>query len=215
MIDLTPLWKFIWPYPEASSPTSLSEEVDRHSKDLRQIRDIDWSIETDLALEEARRIFLEEEGRKNSAQEKSNNILLASIALIPILTYIGGLNNHNNDFLFLDLIPLFFLIISIIYLIGSSFYSLRACSVSTYSRLYVSDLCEIWEKNKNIRGDVVAKTLEVTRHNQDNINKKISCFIFSQKLFFRGAVCFSLTVFFEIFFKFVSPIKILAFWSLL
>jgi len=205
MIDA---WKeALWPSLEDWEPQELAEMRLANLDEIEEIHSTDWSTESELALEEAKRIAQEEEERRKTAESKASNLLLAAAALAPIFTSLESTVWDGKMGTAPKWISLPILAISVLYLCWGALWSLRALTAGNYVRVYQADLVGIWKNRRGIRRQLVSKTLSSTRLNQDTINKKISSVKMAHAFLFRAIVAFGMLILVQAFFEMWSVVS--------
>lgn len=182
----------LWPILEDWRPVELSEIRSANRDEIEDIGLSDWSVESGLALEEARRIANEEEERRKTAESKASNLLMVAAALVPILTSLETAVWDAKMGTAPKWISLPILAVAVLYLCWAALWALRTIATGNYVRVYHFDLVEIWKNEQEIKRKLVAETLLATRMNQDAINKKVSASKMAHAFLFRAILAFCL-----------------------
>lgn len=192
---LGPLIELIWPACDDWRPAELAEIREANRDETDGIRSTNWSVEADLALEEARRLANAEEDRRKTAESKASTLLMVAAALVPIFTYLETAIWDAKMGTAPKLVSLPILGTAVLYLCWSALWALRAMVTSNYHQVYHADLIEMWSEGKQgaeIRGRLATETFLASRLNQDTINKKITCSKMGHAFLFRAIVAFAL-----------------------
>lgn len=198
---------FVWPLLESPNGSELKKLRDSEHNDIKNIQKTDWISESELALEEARRLTTEEDERRRTAESKASNLLIVATALIPLLTYLEAAIWDGK----LEMAPRWFtlpiLALAVAYLANAGWWALRTVGVGTYHRVYSTDIVRIWRRRKLIRKRLVAETLIAVRRNQETINWKVSASKMTHAFLFRAIVAFSALLLVRITFGLLSISK--------
>jgi len=189
---MTSLSETLWPTLEDWRPAELSEIRNGNHDEMEDIRSADWSNESALALEEARRIAKEEEDRSKTAESKASNLLLVAAALVPLLTSLETAVWDAKMGTAPKWISLPVLAVAVVYLCWAALWSLRVIAASNYVRVYHADLVHIWKDRQEIKKKLATETMLATRLNQDTINKKVSALRMAHAFLFRAILAFCL-----------------------
>jgi hypothetical protein len=188
------LTEVFWPTREDWRPAELSEIRNSNRDEADDIRSTDWSVESDLALEEARRLGNAEEDRRKTAESKASHLLMVAAALVPIFTSLETAIWDAKLGTAPKWISLPLLAVAVLYLCWSALWALRAMATSNYRQVYHSDLVCIWKEGQGgpeIRRRLAAETFLASRMNQDTINSKITCSTMGHAFLFRAIIAFS------------------------
>lgn len=163
----------IWPH----FYNSLSKNEIKESMliDVRIIKSAGIKKNSYLVLDEARRLYSDEQDRRNSADGKAGvylSIVAGLVAFFSSLTpvfEIGGFSlfsiiNYSLSFLFF---------MAILQLLRSGFWSLKAIKVKGYAILHWKSLLEL-SQNDNFEESLIKKIFCSLRYNYDLNNEKIS-----------------------------------------
>lgn len=186
------LREFFWPILSSPCKCELDEISKSIDNDIKSIQDTDWGAEQELALEEARRLYSEEDERRKTAESKASNLLLVAVALIPLLTYLETMiwdGSHGSAPLWLTL-PM--LALAVAYLGNAGLWAFRTLTVGAYHRVYPADLINIWGGDKNIKLKLIIELMEAVRRNQEPINEKVSATKMTHAFLLRAVLAFSI-----------------------
>ncbi len=182
---------FFWPVFEKPTASELEENSCSENDDIESIQETDWAAESNLALEEARRLATEEDERRKTAESKASNLLVVATAFIPLLTYLEAAileAKHETAPIWITL-PI--LAVAVAYLCNAGWWAFQTVRVANYYRVYPIDLTKIWRAGKRSQAKLVAETLIAIRRNQETVNGKVSSFNMSHKFLLRAIVAFS------------------------
>lgn len=185
---------FVWPILEKPTADEVGEMDRAEQTDLKLIQDAKWSEESNLALEEARRLAVTEDERRKTAESKASNLLLVATALIPLLTYLEAAILDAKVQTAPTWLTLPLLAVAVAYLSASGWWAFRAVSVDRYHCVYPVDLVNIWGKGKEVQRQLVIEMLSAIRRNQEMVNRKVSALKMTHEFLLRAAFSFSALV---------------------
>ncbi len=187
---------FFFPYVKNSTPEELEQSENERSDEIKKIEQKSWGSATSVALEEARRIAEEEDRRRLNSESKASTILMVTMALIPLLTYMEtNILSNETGLKELNLITGFIFFIApfaVFYVVMTLVWAFESIKVRNYNRLGATDLVNVWDNNSNIIEELISKTLITTIKNQDTINYKVTANKMAYYYLLRGVITFSL-----------------------
>lgn len=161
---------FVWPTLEGFSTAELADIAREEEDEIAQIRQTDWSVDTDAAIEEARRYFDLEEERLSSAKLKATNFMLFVGAIVPLLTYFAAAIWDKKTWSAPIWLSSVLFLGSCVYLLATGFWSFRALGVHTFHRVDAADLVKVWGIRKP-KEALVKEIMISTRKNRIPVNK--------------------------------------------
>ena len=182
---------FFWPVPVRPTASEQKENSQDERCEIECIRKANWADESELAIEEARRLSTEEDERRKTAESKASNLLVVATGFIPLLTYLETAILEAKYETAPIWITLPILAVAVAYLCNASWWAFQAVCVGNYRRVYPIDLVEIWQPGGSIRKSFVAETLVAIRKNQETVNDKVTKFTMTHKFLLRALVAFS------------------------
>lgn len=137
------------------------------------VEEADWSMSSDVALEEARRILDAESERRSGADNKAGIYLAAVTALIPVLTsLLPNLWGKDLHFVLRSLSLLTFAV-SVAYLVGAGWWAFKTINVAMAYTTSPYDIAVSWKTDSPEQG--LAKRLaKAVIANYDKVNEKVS-----------------------------------------
>ena len=169
-----PVVEFLWP---TLVPLTAAEQAAQQTliQGMRaRVDGGDWKNHSEVALEEARRIYDSEMERRKGADAKAGIYLAAITALIPVLALLlPALFGEKVDKA-LGGISLLIFGAAITYLIRAGYWAFRTLKVSGIDQLGPDDIAACWTIDKPV--ETLAKTISLkVLSNYAAVNKKISC----------------------------------------
>lgn len=194
----------LWPTYSKPEPKAEKELLKLEEREIHEIKERDWEIESELAVDEARRLVSEEDQRRKSAEAKASNLLMVTIALIPLITYFETeIWINKSELVTLGLmLPIFVLAIS--YLAKAAWWAFKTIDTGNYHKVYPVDLSKIWKNKKNIKGQFITEMLVSVRRNQEIVNWKVSASTMTHAFLLRAIIGFSLLLLLRVSFGIVA-----------
>jgi hypothetical protein len=205
---LIKLLDFLWPVLESPSKSDREKMQKLEDKDLKEIRETDWGHESDTAIEEARRIALEEDERRKTAESKASNLLMVAATLVPLLTYLETAVFDDKAELAPKVLTLPLLGLAIAYFGNAAWWAFRTVGVGSYHRIYPVDLTSIWRAPKKaVRKKFIAKMLSAVRKDQETVNQKVTSSKMTHAFLLRAVMAFSALLIIRISFQLLEILK--------
>nr|WP_312972996.1 hypothetical protein [Pseudomonas sp.] len=197
MPKLVPEW--LWPRLTLSSPTADSPQKKWLQGEQEKVDQGSWADKSDVALEEARRLFDAEQERRRSADSKAGLYLAAITALMPLLASIlPGLWDEQISRPLRGTLLAFF-ILALLYLLRAGLWALQTLKVKAAAQLGAGDIAESF-KSDNPEERLVKQLLSAVIYNFTGTNQKISCIKMTHEFLLRA------------FFSFVAFLAVQATW---
>lgn len=191
MSRFTDLRDVILPLLDRPGAETLRAQETRRARDLACIDAQGWSAHTDVALEEARRIFDAEMARRASADSKATTYMAVIAALVPIGLSVQGAVVEGKIGSAPSWLNLTILAIGMLYVIGAGLWAFRVLKVSAAARTDVPDVQEAWRR-RDPRIHVVRATLKAARMNWSGVNEKINGIRMAHEYLMRAFLVFAM-----------------------
>nr|WP_180206371.1 hypothetical protein [Pseudomonas sp. SbOxS1]NYU06604.1 hypothetical protein [Pseudomonas sp. SbOxS1] len=180
------LLELIWPELQ-----TLTQQEAGHQQDNTSIRAANWDVDTDAALEEARRLDDAESDRRKTADGKASIYLAAVTALAPVLaSLLPGIWSDKSTISY-SIVSLAIFFLATLYLFRAGLWAFETLKVSTSSRVDASDLASTWCKT-DPKPELVEKLLLAVRYNHTGTNRKVSCIKMTHAFLLRAFLAFIL-----------------------
>ncbi|MEZ8131491.1 hypothetical protein FCV66_13325 [Enterovibrio norvegicus] len=159
-----------WPTIKMPSEDKINEKI---NIDIRKIKGQHSSTNSQVILDEARRLYDQEQDRRSTADNKAG-IYIASIAalLSIILSLIPTIINANQHFA-INVINVLVFTMAIMNLLRAAIWAKKVISVSSFHLIHWGDLLSA-HNNIDIENYLVKKLLCALRANYDLINNKVT-----------------------------------------
>lgn len=188
MPKLIPEW--LWPRLTLSSQPPADSPQEKWLQSQREkVKQGTWSGKSDVALEEARRLFDAEQERRRGADSKAGLYLAAITALMPILaTVLPDLwDEEKSKTLAGALLGIF--IFALIYLMRAGLWALQTIKTSAIEQLGAGDIADSFSSVRP-EEQLVKQLLSAVINNYNGTNQKISCIKMTHEYLLRAFFCF-------------------------
>lgn len=187
MQKLVPEW--LWPRLTLTSPTADSPQQRWLDGEKEKVDQGCWTDKTDVALEEARRLFDAEQERRRGADSKAGLYLAAITALMPILAAIvpGLWDEQVSRALRGTLLAIF--ICALLYLMRAGLWALKTIKTTAAAQLGAGDIATSFNSDKP-EEKLVKQLLSAVIYNYSGTNQKISCIKMTHEFLLRAFFCF-------------------------
>ena len=187
MPKLIPEW--LWPRLTPLSPEEETRQLAWLRSEREKVDQGSWANKSDVALEEARRLFDAEHERRRGADSKAGLYLAAITALIPILaTLLPGLwDEQISRSLRGTLLGIF--ICALLYLMRAGLWALQTIKTAPAAQLGAGDIAESCSSDKP-EEKLVKYLLSAVIYNFTGTNQKISCIKMTHEFLLRAFFCF-------------------------
>lgn len=184
-----PVLEWLWPrlqkQTEIEAVASITELKETHD----DIKSSDWGSFSDVALEEARRLFDAEQDRRRGSDTKAGIYLAAITALVPVLASVLPSLWKDDMNKFYAAISIIFFCSALIYLFRAGLWAFRTLSISTFALLGPAELVKAARDKKS--GDyLVRQLLHAVTVNFSGTNQKVSSIKMTHAYLIRSFVCF-------------------------
>lgn len=188
MPKLIPRW--LWPCLTPPSPENESQQQKWLLSERDKVDRGSLGDKSDVALEEARRLFDAEQERRRGADSKAGLYLAAITALMPILATIlpGLLDEQISKALRCTLLGIF--ICALLYLMRAGLWALQTIKVSATAQLGAGDIAKSFSTN-NPEEKLVKLLLGAVIYNYPGTNQKITCIKMTHEFLIRAFFCFA------------------------
>ncbi|EME9750173.1 hypothetical protein N0725_04910 [Pseudomonas aeruginosa] len=187
MPKLVPEW--LWPRLTPSSEATDSAQQRWLQSEQKKVSQGSWADKSDVALEEARRLFDAEQERRRGADSKAGLYLAAITALMPILASIlPGLWEDQISRALRGTLLIFF-ILALVFLTRAGLWALKTIKISASTVVSPGDIADSLNSNKP-EEKLAKELLKAVIQNYDANNQKISSIKMTHELLLGAFMCF-------------------------
>lgn len=189
----------IWPRLTLSSATADRQQQFWIQSEKEKVDQGSWADKSDVALEEARRLFDAEQERRRGADAKAGLYLAAITALMPILASIlPGLWDKQISTCQRG-IQLGIFLLALLFLMRAGLWALKTIKISASTVVSPGDIADSFNSNEP-EENLAKQLLKAVIQNYDANNNKISCIKMTHEFLLRA------------FFGFVAFLAVQAIW---
>ena len=181
------VFELIWPTLEPFSDEQLTARKQKNAERIAAIQSLSWKQDTNVALEEARRIVDAERDRRRSADTRAAVYLAAIAAAIPILSGIVPLLLSSSVVGPLRYVSSVLFLIALLYLARAAVWAFQTLRATAGAQVDVDEVIECW-RSRRPKSQLVRQLLISVPYNWDPVNKKISSNIMTRKFLVRAIV---------------------------
>lgn len=197
----------VWPWLESLSKEEEDRNTARNRNDRVRIDTLRLSRDSQVALEEARRMADSESERRRVTDQKAAIYLPLVAALIPlILTVVSALWEKKNTGSAPTWLNMFLLGLAVAYTAAAGLWAFRVLEVKISHEAGLSDFETAWGR-RNPAQSFTRRILLYTRLNHDGINWKVSCIKMAHAFLLRAFITFSILLILNIGWYFVAAIS--------
>ncbi|MCF5806076.1 hypothetical protein [Pseudomonas tremae] len=182
---------WLWPVLEEMKPEEKAENDQWIRGISASVKEGKWSKDSDVALDEARRLFDAEVDRRKGADAKAGVYLAAITALIPVLVSLLPTLWNDKASKVLGLALLFIFAWAVAYLLRAGGWAFKTLKVSGFTQLGPGEIASSWQKAAP--KERLAKQLSLSvLANYPLVNKKIDGIQMTHEFLLRAFLSFSL-----------------------
>lgn len=181
----------MWPTLVPLSPTEQTDEAEWRQGIVESVRDGNWSTDSDVVLDESRRIFDAEVDRRRGADAKAGIYLAAITALIPVLVSLLPTLWSDKSSKWLGCISLLLFGLAVAFLLRAGAWAFRTLKVAGFAQLGPGELALTWKESLPKAG--LAKQLaHAVLHNYALVNEKVTGIKMTHEYLLRAFLAFTI-----------------------
>lgn len=150
-----------------------------------------WSKDSEVVLEESRRLFDAEVDRRKGADAKAGIYLAAITALIPVLVSLLPTLWSDKSSKWLGCLGLFIFIWAVAYLLRAGAWAFRTLQVAGFAQLGPGELVKSWNK-KTPKAALAKQLSSAVLHNYPLVNRKVSGIKMTHEYLLRAFLSFTI-----------------------
>lgn len=182
-------FEWLWPRLTLTSKTADSSQQKWLQSEHEKVDQGSWADKSDVALEEARRLFDAEQERRRGADSKAGLYLAAITALMPILASIlPGLWEDQVSRALQGTLLAFF-VLALVFLTRAGLWALKTIKISASTVVTPGDIADSLNSDKP-EEKLAKELLKAVIQNYDANNWKISSIKMTHELLLRAFLCF-------------------------
>ncbi|WP_443700376.1 MULTISPECIES: hypothetical protein [Pseudomonas] len=182
-----------WLWPSIIPLTSAEQaEDDAWSSQLASsVQASDWSEDSEVVLEESRRLFDAEADRRKGADAKAGIYLAAITALIPVLVSLLPTLWSDKSSKWLGCLGLFIFGWAVAYLLRAGAWAFRTLQVAGFAQLGPGELVRSWNK-KSPKAALAKQLSSAVLYNYPLVNRKVTGIKMTHEYLLRAFLSFTI-----------------------
>ena len=150
-----------------------------------------WSKDSEVVLEESRRLFDAEVDRRKGADAKAGIYLAAITALIPVLVSLLPTLWSDKSNKWLGCLGLFIFVWAVAYLLRAGAWAFRTLQVAGFAQLGPGELVKSWSK-KTPKAALAKQLSSAVLYNYPLVNRKVSGIKMTHEYLLRAFLSFTI-----------------------
>ncbi|MCP1463359.1 MULTISPECIES: hypothetical protein [unclassified Pseudomonas] len=201
MLKLKDWLHWVWPTLIPLSPTQQAEDVEWKQGIAASVQAGDWSTDSDVVLDESRRLFDAEVDRRKGADAKAGIYLAAITALIPVLVSLLPALWSDKSSKWLGCIGLVLFGLAVAFLLRAGAWAFRTLKVAGFAQLGPGELANTWKESSPKAG--LAKQLaRAVLHNYSLVNEKVTGIKMTHEYLLRAFLTFTILLVLQVMWPF-------------
>lgn len=202
--------EFFWPVLVELSLEEIRQDQENLDNDILNIKNTDWNNESELALDEAKKLNELENQRRLGAESKAAIYLTAITALAPVLvSLVPAIISSDKNNAFVNFLSFAIFVYALANLLRAALWAFNTLKVSASNRIDTVDLVKIWGGDGDeYKKDLIVENLCAVRKNRDGVNRKVTCIKMTHELLLRTFLAFVLLLFLQTSMDFIPNIDI-------
>lgn len=137
--------EFFWPVLVELNLEEIRQDQEKLDNDILNIKNTDWNNESELALDEAKKLNELENQRRLGAESKAAIYLTAITALAPVLvSLVPGIISSDKNNAFVNFLSFAIFVYALANLLRAALWAFNTLKVSASNRIDTVDLVKIW-----------------------------------------------------------------------
>ncbi|MFD2642663.1 hypothetical protein [Pseudomonas japonica] len=190
MFNLTDCLNWLWPKVTPLSPVQKAEDDAWRLRIAESVREGDWTIDSDVVLDESRRLFDAEIDRRKGADAKAGIYLAAITALIPVLVSLLPTLWNEKSNKWLGCIGLFLFGWAVAFLLGAGAWAFKTLKVAGFAQLGPEELAKSW-KRRCPKAALAKQLAGAVLYNYSLVNQKVTGIKLTHEYLLRAFVSFT------------------------
>ncbi|MBA1190843.1 hypothetical protein G7Z99_17605 [Pseudomonas entomophila] len=180
----------MWPSITPPTPDELGDDDSFRRSMFKAVHAGDWTIESDVVLEESRRLFDAEADRRKGADAKAGIYLAAITALIPVLASL--VPNIWNDMpgKLIGWLGLIVFGLAVSYLLRAGAWAFKTLQIGGFNQVGPSDLAACW-KEASPKAALAKELSNAVLKNFPKVNRKITGIKMTHEFLLRAFLAFT------------------------
>lgn len=191
MLKLKDRLRWLWPTVIPLSPIEQAADTEWKQQIAASVRDGDWTTDSEVVLEESRRLFDAEVDRRKGADAKAGIYLAAITALIPVLVSLLPTLWSENSSKWLGCVGLVLFAFAVAFLLSAGAWAFRTLKVAGFAQLGPGELAITW-KESSPRAGLAKQLARAVLHNYSLVNEKVTGIKMTHEYLLRAFLTFTI-----------------------
>lgn len=191
----------MWPNLVPLTSEEQVEDDERARLLASSVQASNWSKESEVVLEESRRLFDAEVDRRKGADAKAGIYLAAITALIPVLVSLLPTLWSDKSSKWLGCLGLFIFVWAIAYLLRAGAWAFRTLQVAGFAQLGPGELVKSWNK-KTPKAALAKQLSSAVLYNYPLVNRKVSGIKMTHEYLLRAFLSFTILLVLQVMWSF-------------
>lgn len=181
----------MWPSIIPLTSAEQAEDDAWSSQLASSVQASDWSEDSEVVLEESRRLFDAEADRRKGADAKAGIYLAAITALIPVLVSLLPTLWSDKSSKWLGCLGLFIFGWAVAYLLRAGAWAFRTLQVAGFAQLGPGELVRSWNK-KSPKAALAKQLSSAVLYNYPLVNRKVTGIKMTHEYLLRAFLSFTI-----------------------
>lgn len=190
LVRLKEFLQWIWPTLEPLTPEEKAEDDERARHLASSVQASDLSKDSEVALDESRRLFDAEVDRRKGADAKAGIYLAAITALIPVLVSLLPTLWTDKSSRWMGCLGLFFFGWAVAYLLGAGAWAFRTLKVEGFAQLSPGEMVRSWKKISP-KAALAKQLSSAVLYNYPLVNRKVTGIKMTHEYLLRAFLSFT------------------------
>ncbi|NBA82303.1 hypothetical protein GVN15_16805 [Pseudomonas putida] len=191
MLKLKDRLRWLWPTVIPLSITEQAADAEWKRQITASVRDGDWTTDSEVVLEESRRLFDAEVDRRKGADAKAGIYLAAITALIPVLVSLLPTLWSDKSSKWLGCVGLMLFAFAVAFLLSAGAWAFRTLKVAGFAQLGPGELATTW-KESSPRAGLAKQLARAVLHNYSLVNEKVTGIKMTHEYLLRAFLTFTI-----------------------
>ncbi|WP_285425358.1 hypothetical protein [Pseudomonas sp. efr-133-TYG-103a] len=201
MLKLKDWIHWVWPTLIPLSPGQQADDVEWKQGIAASVQAGDWSTDSDVVLDESRRLFDAEVDRRKGADAKAGIYLAAITALIPVLVSLLPTLWSDKSSKWLGCIGLVLFGLAVAFLLRAGAWAFSTLKVAGFAQLGPGELANAW-KGSSPKAGLAKQLARAVLHNYSLVNEKVTGIKMTHEYLLRAFLTFTILLVLQVMWPF-------------
>ncbi|WP_207877814.1 hypothetical protein [Pseudomonas sp. 32_A] len=191
MSNLKDRLRWLWPTIISLSPAEQAADSAWKQQIGESVQEGDWTTESDVVLDESRRLFDAEVDRRKGADAKAGIYLAAITALIPVLVSLLPTLWSGKFSKWLSVVGLLLFGLAVAFLLSAGAWAFKTLKVAGFAQLGPGELASTW-KEGSPKASLAKQLARAVLHNYSLVNEKVTGIKMTHEFLLRAFLTFTI-----------------------